>query len=128
MALTLEQAGKIIQGARGKAAELGITVTIAVVDAGGHLVALSRMDGARFPTTDIARGKAFTAAAFQRESAQMGQNPFFATGPELGGRRVVPLGGGIPIRQGDQVVGGVGVSGGTSDQDVECAQAGLAQQ
>ncbi len=57
----------------------------------------------------------------------LGQNPFLATGPEIGGGRIVPLGGGIPIREGSQVVGGVGVSGGTAEQDIECAQAGLAQ-
>lgn len=127
MALTLEQAERIVQGARRKAVELGVAITVAVVDDGGHLVALSRMDGARFITVDVALGKAFTAAAFQRESAQVGQNPFLAAGPELSGGRIVPLGGGLPVRLGNQVVGGVGASGATADQDAECAKAGLAQ-
>lgn len=127
MPLTLEQAERIIKGAQEKARELGIAVSVAVVDAGGHLIALSRMDGARFLSPDITRGKAFTAAAFQRETAQLAQIPFFASGPQVAGGTIVALPGGIPIREGDEVVGAVGVGGGTSEQDVECAQAGIAR-
>lgn len=130
MPLSLDQSLKIIQGANQKATELGVRVTIAVVDAGGRLIALQRMDGAAFPTTEIAPGKAFTAASFGAESAQlaerMGQVPFFASGPQLAGGRMTLLPGGIPIREGNQVVGAVGVAGATGEQDVECARAGLA--
>lgn len=130
MPLTLEQAVKIIQGAQQKATDLGVNVTIAVVDAGGHLVALHRMDGAAFPTAEIAPGKAFTAVSFKSESAQLmqrlGQVAFFASGPQLAGGRLTLLPGGIPIREGDQVIGAVGVAGATGEQDVECARAGLA--
>lgn len=127
MALTLEQAERIIAGARRKAEELGIAVSIAVVDAGGYPIAISRMDGARFVTPEMARGKAFAAAAFRRESAQLSQSPFFASGPQVAGGTIIALPGGIPIYEGDQVVGAVGVGGGTGEQDVECALAGLEQ-
>ena len=106
MALTLEQSLKVVSGAEKKAGELGVRVSIAVVDAGGRLIALHRMDGAAFPTTEIAPGKAFTSASFGAESAQlaerMGQIPFFASGPQLAGGRLTMLPGGIPIREGDQ--------------------------
>lgn len=127
MALTLEQAEKMIEGARRKAEELGIAVSIAVVDAAGHLIALRRMDGARVTTPDMAQGKAFAAAIVQRPSAELMQMPFYSSGPEVAGGRIVPFPGGIPIREGDQIIGGIGVGGGTGEQDVQCAQAGLAQ-
>ena len=89
MALTVEQADRIIDEGRRKAADLGIVVTIAVVDTGGHLVALKRMDGAGFATVDIARNKALTAASFRQETAQLaqtlGQMPFFASGAQFSG-------------------------------------------
>jgi cob(I)alamin adenosyltransferase len=129
MPITLDQADKIIKGARDKANELGIKVSIAVVDSGGHLIALSRMDGARFLTIDMSRGKAFTSVAFYGETEQlaqrMGQNMFFGSGPGIAQDKIVMLPGGIPIREGEQVIGAVGVGGGTGEQDVECAKAGL---
>jgi glc operon protein GlcG len=125
MALTLEKAEIMIKGAIAKAKELGIIISVVVVDAGGHPIAISRMDGARFLSADISRGKAFTAAAFQRESGSLGGVPFFASGPQVGGGMIVALPGGIPIREGDEVVGAIGCGGGTGEQDVECAKAGI---
>lgn len=125
MALTLEQAEKIVQGARRKAEEVGVNISVAVVDAGGHLVALSRMDGARLHTPDMARGKAFAAATLQRPSGELAQNAFYVAGPQVAGGLIVPLPGGVPIRQGEQVIGAVGVGGG-AEHDVPCAEAGLA--
>ena len=125
MALTLEKSEIIIKGAIAKAKELGIIISAVVVDAGGHPIAISRMDGARFLSVDISRGKAFTAAAFQRDSGQLGGVPFFASGPQVGGGMIVALPGGVPIREGDEVVGAIGCGGGTGEQDVECAQAGI---
>jgi uncharacterized protein GlcG (DUF336 family) len=126
MALTLDQAETVIKGAIAKAKELGIIVSAVVVDAGGHPIAISRMDGARFLSADISRGKAFTAAAFQRDSGQLSGSSFFASGPQVGGGMIVAMPGGVPIRDGDEVIGAVGVGGGTGEQDVECAQAGIA--
>ena len=80
----------------------------------------------RVLSADISRGKAFTAAAFQRDSGQLGGSPFFASGPQVGGGMIVALPGGVPIRDGDEVVGAIGCGGGTGEQDVECSQAGIA--
>ena len=129
MALTLAKAEGIIKGACQKAAELGIKVAVAVVDSGGHLMALSRMDGAAIITSDMARDKAFTSAVFRADTQVMsqflGQVPFFAAGPQVAGGRLVPLGGGVPMLDGNDVIGAVGVGGGTPEQDADCAKAGI---
>lgn len=129
MALTLVKAEGIIKGACQKASELGIKVAVAVVDSGGHLVALSRMDSAAIITSDMARDKAFTSVVFKADTLVMsqflGQVPFFAAGPEVAGGRLVPLGGGVPMMEGNDVVGAVGVGGGTPEQDADCAKAGI---
>ena len=131
MALSIEIAEKIIVGARAKASELKVPMTFAVVDAGGYLIALARMDGAGLLTPSIAQSKAYTAAVFRRTSAEMGKlaetrPQFFASIAHIGAVPLIAGGGGLPIRQGGEIIGGVGASGGTPDQDVECAQAGLA--
>lgn len=131
MALSIEIAEKIIVGARAKASELKVPMTFAVVDAGGYLIALARMDGAGLLTPSIAQSKAYTAAVFRRTSAEMGKlaetrPQFFASIANIGAVPLIAGGGGLPIRQGGEIIGGVGASGGTPDQDVECAQAGLA--
>jgi len=131
MAITLEEADRIIDGARRKAAELGTAVTVVVVDAGGHLVALRRMDGAGFPTVEIARDKALTAAGFGADTAQlaqiMGQMPAFASGIQISQGWLRFAGGGVPIRRDGQLLGAIGISGSSAENDVLCAQAGVAQ-
>ncbi|MGH7965549.1 MAG: heme-binding protein [Candidatus Binatia bacterium] len=82
-------------------------------------------------TPSIAHSKAYTAATLRRTSAEVGalaesRPHFFASIAHIGAVPLIAGGGGLPIRQGGEVVGGVGASGGTPDQDVECAQAGLA--
>lgn len=124
--LPLEQAERVVQGALAKARELGIDITVAVVDGGGYLVALSRMERVRFAVVDVAWGKAFTAAAFQREAQIMPPSPFFMSGFQVAGSQVVPLQAGLPLRDGDYILGAVGCAGGTGEQDRECSQAGLA--
>jgi uncharacterized protein GlcG (DUF336 family) len=131
MALSIETAEKIIAGARAKAGDMKAPMSFAVVDAGGYLVALARMDGAGVLTPSIAHSKAYTAATLRRTSAEVGamaesRPQFFASIAHIGAVPLIAGGGGLPIRQGGEVVGGVGASGGTPDQDVECAQAGLA--
>lgn len=131
MALSTEIAEKILAGARAKAGELKVPMSFAVVDAGGYLIALVRMDGAGVLTPRIAASKAYTTAVFRRTSAELGalaetRPQFFASIANIGSMPLIAGGGGLPIRQGGEVVGGVGASGGTPDQDVECAQAGLA--
>ncbi|HXG36408.1 MAG TPA: heme-binding protein [Dehalococcoidia bacterium] len=126
MALKQEDAERVAAGALAKARELGIGITVCVVDEWGHLMAMRRMEGVRFATIDIAMGKAFTSAAFQRKADIMPPLPFFAGSFEVAGRQVVPLIGGMPIREGERVVGGVGCAGGTGEQDLECSEAGVA--
>jgi uncharacterized protein GlcG (DUF336 family) len=123
--LTLEQAEAWIQKACAKAAQLGVKVSVCVVDAGGNPVALARMDGANILSPDIARGKAYTAVAFKGHSKEVAERmkdrPAAALGlTQVSGNRVVLLPGGVLAKKGDEILGAVGVSGATSDQDHEC--------
>ena len=131
MVITLEQADKIVEAASKKATELGIRVGISVVDAGGHLVAFKRMDGSGNIVADMSQWKAFTSLAFGGADTltlkqRIGSMPFFAAGPEISGGKIVMLGGGVPVRQGQELIGAVGVGGGSEEQDDECARVGIA--
>jgi glc operon protein GlcG len=131
MTLTLEDANRMIQAALGHASKLGIRVTVAVVDEGGHLVALGRMDGAPPLSPQIAEGKAVGAAMLLRDGAtllQMAQDRPHFFGPVSRMTRVpmVPGPGSIPIQRKGRAAGAVGVSGGKPEQDLECAEAGVA--
>ncbi len=127
-AVTLEAAERITAAARKKAAELGVAMNIAVVDAGNNLVTFARMDGAWLGSIDIALGKAYTARAFDMptrdlaEKAQPGHSLFGIEATRPG--RIVIFPGGIPLRSDGTVVGAVGVSGGMVDQDQAVAEAG----
>ena len=131
--LTLEGARTAIEAARVKATSLGLKSNIAVVDDGGHLLAFARMDGARPASVATAITKAASAATFRQAS---GPSP--AGGPpdlllnlslqdaaQAGGGKFTSLRGGLPIVVDGQVIGAIGVGGGTGEQDVEVAQAGL---
>ncbi|HUI01124.1 MAG TPA: heme-binding protein [Nitrososphaerales archaeon] len=123
--LTLEQAQTWIRRATAKAAQLGVKVSVVVVDAGGNPVAMARMDGANIISPDIARGKAFTAVAFRAHSKEMAERmkdrPTAAMGlTQVSGNRVVLLPGGVVAKKGEAVIGAIGVSGASSDQDHEC--------
>jgi uncharacterized protein GlcG (DUF336 family) len=126
--ITLEQARKVIDAAEAKAEEIDVPMNIAVVDAGNNLTAFVRQDGAWLGSIDIAQGKAYTARAFDMTSADLGTEA--QPGKSLYGieasndGRLVIFGGGIPLKEGDEVVGAIGVSGGTVDQDEEVAGAG----
>ena len=128
--ITLEEAQKILAAAERKAGEMGQPMNIAVMDAGRNLVAFHRMDGAWVASTDIAIDKAFTSAGRGLttrkigEMAQPGQ-PLFGINTTNGGRIVI-FAGGIPLERDGEVVGAVGVSGGTVDEDHEVAEAGVA--
>jgi len=130
MALNLDTAEKILAGARAKAREMNTPMSFAIVDAGGYLIASVRMDGAGLLTPSVAHSKAYTAAMFRRTSAEIGKlaearPQFFGSIVNIGSVPLVAGGGGLPIRQGEELVGAVGASGGTPEQDIECAQAGL---
>jgi uncharacterized protein GlcG (DUF336 family) len=130
MHLTSHQAQTILDGAEAKARELGLPVVIAVLDAGAHLKAFRRMDGAVLASIDIAIRKASTAVLFQANSESVWDycKPGApAHGLELTNGGLAPFGGGIPLRGSDNVViGALGVSGGTVPQDIEVARAALA--
>ena len=100
---------------------------VAVVDAHGELIAFLRTDGCRLPSINIAINKAFTAARECSESKIVGNRSREEGFPmtNYGDPRYVSWGGGVPIRYEGKVIGGIGVSGGTADQDEGCAQAGL---
>ena len=128
--LTLDDARSLIAAGARKAQDIGVGYNLAVVDAGGNLLAFERMDGAWLGSIDIAIHKAFTARAFDMptgdlaQKAQSGQ-PLFgihATNHE----RIVIFGGGVPVQSDGEIIGGFGASGGTVEQDEQVAQAALA--
>ncbi len=124
-----EEAREIIAAAVQKAGEIGQPMNIAVMDAGMNLVAFERMDGAWVLSIDIALGKAYTAAGrglSTRDIGEMAQpgQPLFGVNATNNGR-VVVFAGGLPLVRDGEVVGAVGVSGGSVDQDEEVAQAGV---
>jgi uncharacterized protein GlcG (DUF336 family) len=126
--VTLEDAKKVIAAAEKKAAELGQPMNIAVADDGGNLVAHVRMDGAWIGSIDISINKAFTARAFDISTKDLGKNAqpgaqFFGIDASNGGR-VMIFAGGIPLRRERKVVGAIGVSGGSGEQDQAVAEAG----
>ena len=128
--VTLEDARKIIAAAEQRAKEIGQPMNIAVADGGGNLVAHVRMDNAWIGSVDISINKAFTARAFDistRDLARLSQsgNQFFGIHASNHGR-VMIFAGGVPLRRGGRVVGGVGVSGGSGDQDHSVAETGAA--
>jgi uncharacterized protein GlcG (DUF336 family) len=126
--ITLNDARRVIAAAEAKAREIGQPMNLAVVDAGGNLVSHVRMDGAWIGSIDISINKAFTARAFDIETAQLakdsqpGQQFFGIHGSNNG--RVMIFAGGIPLRRDGTVVGAIGVSGGSGEQDQMVATAG----
>src|SRR5215813_8404559 len=128
--LTLEEAKQMLSAAESKAASFGIPYCVAVVDAGGHLVAFLRQDGALIGSVDLAIDKAATARIFDKTTsdlatlAQSGQ-PLFGI-QESNAGKVVIFGGGVPIVSGGNIVGAVGTSVGTVEQDIEVAEAAIA--
>jgi glc operon protein GlcG len=128
--LNLHDTNELIHRAHAKATALGIRVTVAVVDEGGLLIALARMDGAPPLTPQIAEAKAVGAAMLHRDGASLGElakdRPgFFSVADRLVRVPIVPGLGSVLIRRDDKVLGAVGVSGGRPEQDLECAEAGV---
>ena len=128
--VTLDAAQKVVDGARAKADEIGVPMNIAVVDDGNNLTAFGRMDGAWLGSIDIAQAKAYTARSFDmstKDLAPLAQPNQPLYGIEAGNQgRLIVFAGGIPLMDGDDVVGAVGVSGGSVEQDHEVAEAGVA--
>ncbi len=129
--ITLDQAKVMIDVARKTGRQMGLKpLSVVVLDAGGHLLAFEREDGASPGRFEIARGKAYGAVMLGMPgSAQMaraeGQAYFMAAVNGAFGGKVVPVPGGVLVMQGDAVVGAVGVTGDTSDNDAAAAVAGI---
>lgn len=128
--VSLDEARHVIAGGEKKAQEIGQPANIAVVDNGGNLVAHARMDDAWIGSVDIAINKAFTARAFDTPTAELANyaqpgNQFYGIHVS-NDARVIIFAGGIPLQHNGQVVGAVGVSGGTGDQDQTIAEAAVA--
>src|SRR5438552_19044022 len=126
--VTLNDARRVIAAAEKQAQEIGQPMNIAVVDAGGNLVAHARMDGAWIGSIDISINKAWTARAFDIATKDLAENSqsgdqFFGIHVSNHGR-VMIFAGGVPLKRGEQVVGGIGVSGGLGKQDQAVAEAG----
>jgi len=128
--LTLEDAKHMLSAAEAKAASFGIPYCVAVVDAGGNLVAFQRQDGALIGSVDLAIGKAATARIFDKTTAYLATlaqsgKPLFGI-QESNAGKVVIFGGGIPVVLDGTIVGAVGASAGTVEQDIAVAEAAIA--
>jgi uncharacterized protein GlcG (DUF336 family) len=128
--LTLNHAQRIIAAALGKAADAKCApLTVVVLDAGGHPVAMARQDGSGILRAEIAGGKAYGALGFGLGSRELREkNPqFLAAVAAASGGRMVPVPGGVLVRdpKSGGVIGAVGISGDTADRDEACAVAGI---
>ena len=128
MSVTLEDARRVIAAAEKRAGEIGQPMNIAVVDAGGNLVAHVRQDGAWIGSVNISINKAWTSKAFDIQTKDLGDNAqpnqqFYGIHATNGGK-VAIFAGGVPLSRDGVVVGAVGVSGGSGEQDQSVAEAG----
>lgn len=122
--IDLATAKAMVAGCETLAAEKNWRMSIAVVDDGSNLKHFARMDGAVLVGVDLARSKAATSARFPVPSRQWGEFSKTVRGLDLV-PGMVSFAGGLPVRAGGQHIGGIGVSGGTPDEDEQCAQAAL---
>lgn len=124
--ITLETARAVAAAAEAEARKHNWTVVIAIVDTGGHLVFLERIDGTQTASTVIAQEKARTAASFKRATKLFQEMITGGATPILGLTGVLPLAGGVPLTRGGQIIGAIGVSGVQSHEDHVVAEAGAA--
>lgn len=127
--LDQKDAQRLIAGARAKAIEINVPMCIAVTDESGNMIAFERMDGGKITSITVAQDKAFTAAAARKatheyNAACVPGNLVFGIHTSMAGRLCV-VGGGLPVSVDGAVVGGIGLSSGTPQQDIDCAQAGI---
>lgn len=124
-ALTLEAATRLADAAQAEATRNKWNVVIAVVDGGGHLVLLRRMDGTQLGSVVVAEEKAKSALLFRRPTKAFADAVASGRTGVLRLSGAIPIEGGVPLVVGDQVVGAIGVSGVTAEQDGQIAQAGV---
>ncbi len=128
--ITLKEAKQVIEAAESKASEIGQPMNIAVADEGGNLIAHVRMDGAWIGSIDISIKKAYTSRAFDIATKDLATHSqsggqFFGINASNDGKIMI-FAGGIPLLRAGRVVGAIGVSGGSGDQDHAVAEAGAA--
>lgn len=128
--VTLAEARTILAAATKKAEDIGQPMNIAVVCAGGHLLAFERMHHAWIGSVDIAQKKAWTSRAFDIETKALGENSqsgdqFFGIHASNNGK-VMIFAGGVPLKRDGRIIGAIGVSGGSGKQDQQVAEAGAA--
>ena len=126
--ITLDIATKIIKAVEEKAKAIGVPMVVTVLNEGGNMVAQHRMDDALLVSVEVSLYKAYSAVAVKLPTDKIGE--LSQPGAMLYGlqnmSRMVVFGGGFPLKTGEKVIGGIGVSGGSVEQDMLCAKAGLA--
>jgi len=130
MALTLDEANRIVKASIDKAREMNVKISVAVCDAGGRLMAFNRMDGAIWASVYGCQGKAVASVAFGRPSGQLAERagtPIVQGIAAAEGGHMIPSQGAVPIMKNGVVEGACGVGGGTAQQDEDCAVAGVAK-
>ena len=130
MSLTLAEANTVVQATIDKAKEMGIKISVAVCDGGGRLMAFNRMDGAIWAGAYGSQGKAIASVAFGRTSGELQEragSPIIQGIAAAEGGHMIPHQGAVPIIRNGVVIGACGVGGGTSQQDEDCARAGVAK-
>jgi uncharacterized protein GlcG (DUF336 family) len=130
--ITLADARTLVAAAQRRATELDKPITVAVVDSGGFGVLVERMDGARPLTPQIATAKAYTAAVMQRPTRMLkgwaeAEPVFFSQVARMGHQPIVATGGGFALKKDGVVLGGIGISGGTGEEDETLAEGAVTE-
>lgn len=126
--LTLAEAETVLAGAKAKVVELGLKMSISVVDPRGDLITMFKMDGAPWRTPSVSRAKAVASASFETASGNLTDNaqaPIFRGFMAMEGGHMIPGQGALPIFKNGEIVGAVGGSGGTAQEDEDCSRAGI---
>ena len=126
--LTLAEAEQILAAAKAKVMEMGARMSVSVIDPRGDLLCMFRTDGASWRTPPISRAKAVAAACFGRPSGELTDNalsPVFRGLMAMEGGHMIPGQGALPVFRNGEIIGGVGGSGGTAQQDEDAARAGI---
>ncbi len=126
--LTLAEAEQILATAKAKVLDMGAKMSVSVVDARGDLITMFRTDGASWRTPPISRGKAVAASCFGRPSGELTENaqaPVFRGLMAMEGGHMIPGQGALPVYRDGELIGAVGGSGGTAQQDEDAARVGI---
>ena len=126
--LTLAEAEQILTSSKAKVIEMGAKMSVSVVDPRGDLITMFRTDGASWRTPAISRAKAVAAACFGRPSVELTDNalaPVFRGFMAMEGGHMIPGIGALPIYRSGELIGAVGGSGGTGEQDEDASRAGI---